>query len=371
MAQKKSAIISGTSPEKVLKKTVERKNASVGFGIIGAGMIASFHAKAIRAIHNAHLVAVYANEPEMVEKFAKEFGIKAYFSLEEFLADPGIQAVTIAVPSGYHGDVAIPAARAGKHILCEKPLEITLEKADKIIQTCEENNVLLSPVFQARFSRPVRMVKRAMQEGRFGRMVLASAQMRWFRNTAYYTNSSWRGTWALDGGGALMNQAIHTIDLLLYINGAPETVFAFSGTLTHSIEVEDNLCATVKFRNGSFGTIEVSTSCAPGFPRRLEFSGDKGTVAFEEGKITRWEFTDPLPEDEDAKNNFSSVDKHGARNPAYIDSIGHELQISDLADAILNGRKPFLDGREGRRAIELISGIYESARTGLPYKFIK
>ena len=353
-------------------KTVEKtKHPSVGFGIIGTGMIASFHAKAIRAISNAHLVAVYGKEPEMVKKFAEEYGVKAYFSLEEFLADKEIQAVTIAVPSGYHGEVAIPAAKAGKHILCEKPLEITLEKVDQIIQACEENNVLLSPAFQARFSQPVRMVKKAMQEGRFGRMVLASAQMRWFRNTAYYTNSSWRGTWALDGGGALMNQAIHTIDLLLYINGAPDTVFAFAGTLTHSIEVEDNLCATIKFRNGSFGTIEVSTSCAPGFPRRLEFSGDKGTVAFEEGKITRWAFTDPMPGDEDAKNNFSGSGSHGGRNPAHIDSIGHEQQISDLADAILTGRKPFLDGWEGRRAIELIAGIYESARTGQPYNFRK
>ena len=354
-------------------RTVEKcsatKQASVGFGIIGTGMIASFHAKAINAISNAHLVAVYGNEPESVKKFAEEYHVKPYYSYGEFLADPEIQAVTIAVPSGYHGEVAIPAAKAGKHILCEKPLEITLEKVDRIIQVCEENNVLLSPVFQARFSRPVRMVKKAMQEGRFGRMVLASAQMRWFRNTAYYTNSSWRGTWSLDGGGALMNQAIHTIDLLLYINGAPDTVFAFAGTLTHSIEVEDNLCATIKFRNGSFGTIEVSTSCAPGFPRRLEFSGDRGTVAFEEGRITRWEFTETLPEDSEAKNNFSGAGQHGGRNPAHIDSIGHEQQISDLADAILTGRKPFLDGHEGRRAIELIAGIYESARTGRPYKF--
>ncbi|MBO4303406.1 MAG: Gfo/Idh/MocA family oxidoreductase [Lentisphaeria bacterium] len=351
------------------KKSPVSQRPSVGFGIIGTGMIASFHARAINALANAHLVAVYGNEPESVKKFAAEYKVKAYYSLEEFLADPDIQAVTIAVPSGYHGAVAIPAAKAGKHILCEKPLEITLEKADRIIQTCEENNVLLSPVFQARFSRPVRMVKQAMQAGRFGRMVLASAQMRWFRDTAYYTKSSWRGTWALDGGGALMNQAIHTIDLLLYINGAPDTVFAFAGTLTHSIEVEDNLCATVKFRNGSFGTIEVSTSCAPGFPRRLEFSGDKGTVAFEEGRITRWAFTEPLPEDEEAKTNFTGSGVHGGSDPAQIDSMGHELQIGDLADAILTGRKPFLDGHEGRRAIELISGIYESARTGRPFKF--
>ena len=167
-----------------------------------------------------------------------------------------------------------------------------------------------------------------------------------------------------------MNQAIHMVDLLLYINGAPEEVFAFSGTLTHSIEVEDNLCATVKYRNGSFGTIEVSTSCAPGFPRRLEFSGSEGTVAFEEDKITRWEFTHSAPEDKAILQELSGkADACGGRSPMNISGDGHASQISDLADAILTGRRPFLDGREGRRAIELICGIYESARTGKPFYF--
>jgi len=345
-------------------------NAKVGFGIIGAGMIASLHAKAIGELSNAHLIGIYDSNFEAAKKRAAEFQCNAYESFDEFLADEAIQAVTIAVPSGMHGLVAIPAAKAGKHILCEKPLEITLEKVDAVIQACDENHVLLSPVFQTRFARPVQMVKEAMQAGRFGRMVLASAQMRWFRDTAYYSGSSWRGTWMLDGGGALMNQAIHMMDLLIYINGAPDEVFAFSGTLTHSIEVEDNLCATVKYRNGSFGTIEVSTSCAPGFPRRLEFSGSTGTVAFEEDKITRWEFAAPVPGDDSIMNELSgTANAAGGRAPMNISTNGHARQIEDLADAILHGRKPFLDGREGRRAIEFICGIYESARTGKPFYF--
>lgn len=342
----------------------------VGFGIIGAGMISSFHAKSLQRLSNCYLVGVYDSYAPAAEKLAKEYGARAYSKLDEFLADQEIQAVTIAVPSGAHAEVAIPAAEAGKHIMCEKPLEITLDKVDAIIAACDANNVLLSPVFQSRFSKPVQLVKKAMQAGRFGRMVLASAQMRWYRNTAYYSGSSWRGTWDMDGGGALMNQAIHTIDLLIYVNGAPKEVFAFSGTLTHSIEVEDNLCAVVKYRNGSFGTIEVSTSCAPGFPRRLEFSGSAGTVAFEEDKITRWEFAKPLPEDEVITNElFGTASAAGGSAPMNISSAGHAQQIEDLADSILTGRKPFLDGREGRRAIELICGIYESARTGKPYFF--
>lgn len=342
----------------------------VGFGIIGAGMIAEYHGKSMAELPNVRLVGFYDTNYAAAVRRAKEFNCKAYSSLEAFLASPEIAAVTIATPSGMHGSVALPAARAGKHILCEKPLEITLEKVDEIIRACEENHVLLSPVFQSRFTRPVQLVREAMRSGRFGRMVLASAQMRWFRNATYYSGSNWRGTWEMDGGGALMNQAIHMIDLLLYINGAPEEVFAFSGTLTHSIEVEDNLCATVKYRNGSFGTIEVSTSCAPGFPRRLEFSGSAGTVAFEEDQITRWEFAEPLPEDESVKSELTSqADAKGGSAPMNISAEGHARQISDLAEAIMTHRKPFLDGHEGRRAIELIRGIYASAQTGKPYFF--
>ena len=344
----------------------------VGFGIIGAGMIAELHARTIKELANTELVGFFDTNYAAAQKRAEQFGCKAYEKFEDFLADPAIEAVTIATPSGMHGKVAIPAAKAGKHILCEKPLEITLEKVDEIIRTCDENNVLLSPVFQTRFAKPVQLVREAMRSGRFGRMVLASAQMRWYREASYYSGSAWRGTWAMDGGGALMNQAIHMIDLLIYINGAPEEVFAFAGTLTHSIEVEDNLCAAVKYRNGSFGTIEVSTSCAPGFPRRLEFSGSGGTVAFEEDKITRWEFTKPLPEDQEILRELSGkADAAGGSSPMNISIGGHASQISDLANAILTGGHPFLDGREGRRAIELICGIYESARTGKPYFFAR
>ena len=342
----------------------------VSYGIIGAGNIAALHARALSSLENAELAAVYDRNPEAAKRLADEYGCKYTSDFRAFLADPAIQAVTIATPSGMHGAAAIPAAQAGKHVFCEKPLEITLEKADAIIRVCAENNVLLSPVFQSRFTRPVQLVKEAMRKGRFGRMVLASAQVRWFRDAAYYSSSDWRGTWQLDGGGALMNQSIHAVDMLLYINGAPEEVFAFAGTLSHSIEVEDNLCAAIKYRNGSFGTIEVSTSCAPGFPRRIEFSGSEGTVAFEEERITRWEFVKTLPEDETIMKELALTgDAAGGRSPMNIADTGHRMQLEDFSDAILNHREPRLTGREGRRAIELICGIYESAKTGKPFFF--
>ena len=342
----------------------------VGFGIIGAGMIAAFHAKAMNLLDNVKLVAFYDSYAPAAKARAEEFGVKAYTDFQDFLADPEIDAVTIATPSGAHHAVVIPAAKAGKHILCEKPIEINLQRVDEMIRVCEENHVLLSSVFQRRFSKPVMMVREAMRAGRFGRMVLASGNQRWYREPKYYSSSNWRGTWKMDGGGALMNQAIHMVDLLRYVNGAPEEVFAFYGTLTHSIEVEDNLCAAIKYRNGSFGTIEVSTSCAPGFLSRIEFPGSTGTVAFEEDRIVRWEFATPDPQDEIIRKELiGEGGAHGGTDPKNIAVSGHASQISDLAEAILTGKPLVLDGKEGRRAVELICGIYESARSGKPFFF--
>jgi predicted dehydrogenase len=266
----------------------------------------------------------------------------------------------------------LPAAKSGKHILCEKPLDVTLEKTDEIIDTCEANDVVLAAVFQSRFGTAVQEAKKAVDAGRLGRMVIANTHIHWFRDQEYYDSAGWRGTWALDGGGALMNQSIHNIDLLLYLNGDPAEVFAYTDTLTHTgIEVEDTAVAVVKFKNGSLGTIEASTSCAPGFPRRLQLSGSKGTIILEDDRIANWTFTEELPEDEiiREKGSLGENMKGGSGDPMSIDYEGHRRQIQDLSQAIISGKAPALPGREGRRAVELICGIYESARTGKPVKF--
>lgn len=340
----------------------------VGFGIIGAGAISAFHASSMQGLDNVELIGFYDPVKAAAEKRAAEFNCKAYTDFEEFLANPAIQAVTIGIPTGLHGKIAIQAAQAGKHILCEKPLEITPDLCDEVIRACEENHVLLATVFQSRFTESIQKVKAAADAGRFGKMILSSAQVRWYRDENYYGSSNWRGTWKMDGGGALMNQSIHTVDLLLYLNGDPAEVSAFSGTLTHDIEVEDTLCAAIRYKNGSMGTLEVSTSCAPGFPRRLEFSGSKGSVTIEEDQIVRWSFTEPLPGDESVATVFDG-NAAGGSNPTNIRSDGHVAQIRDLAEAILQGRQPMLDGREGRRAVSFIHGIYEAARTGKTVKF--
>ncbi len=342
----------------------------VKFGIIGSGMIANIHAGALQQAENAELIAVFGTNAEKTAAFAKKYNCRAYFALEEFLSAPDMKAVTVASPSGAHLEAVCAAAAAGKHILCEKPLEISVGRVDEMIKCCEKNNVILSSIFQTRFYRAVQLIKEAYDAGRFGKIVLSSMQMRWFRDDNYYAGSSWHGTWKLDGGGVLMNQAVHSLDMLLYINGAPEEVFAYAGTMSHDIEVEDNLCAAVKYRNGSMGTIEVSTSCRPGFPRRAEISGTLGSVTIEEDRITRWEFVDPRPEDEFIRQEFSgSADAKGGTSPANVEINGHLLQIESLADAICSGTKIQMDGREGRRAVEFVCGIYESARNGRPFRF--
>ncbi|MCQ2377618.1 MAG: Gfo/Idh/MocA family oxidoreductase [Victivallaceae bacterium] len=342
----------------------------IGFGIIGAGMIAEFHAKSIASLANAKLCGFFDERRDAAKKRAGQFHCRDYATLEELLSDPEVEAVTVATPSGLHHLAVLPAARAHKHILCEKPLEITVEKCDELIRCCKENDVFLVPVFQTRFTPAIRLVKEAMDSGRFGKMLFCSVQMHWFRDDAYYASSNWRGTWAIDGGGVLMNQAIHHIDQMLYINGAAKCVRAVAATKTHAIEVEDNLAAVVEFANGSFGTIEVSTSCRPGFPRRIEFVGDCGSAVIEEDKIVRWVFDREKPEDGQIRGDAAgAVSAAGGSDPRNIRSDGHSVQIGDLADAIAQGRPPLLNAMEGRRCVDFICGIYDSVKTGKPHYF--
>ncbi len=344
-------------------------NKKIKFAIIGTGMIAERHAAALAEIPGAELYAVYDREIRRAEEFAKKYPVKVYRTFDELLNDSQLVAVTIATPTGVHKEVAILCAEAGKHILCEKPLDVSLERADAIIAACDKNDVYLSAVFQSRFSNNVKLIKDAVDTGRFGRLVLCSAQVKWYRSQEYYDNAGWRGTWELDGGGALMNQSIHIVDLLLHLAGNPEMVHAFAGTLTHErLEVEDNVCVSIKFKNGALGVIEASTSCAPGFPRRLEISGEKGSVILEDDIITRWQFIDERVEDKTVPFGKAGL-KSGAGDPRGGSHEGHRRQLLDLIDAINHQRQLLIPGSEGRRALELICGIYESVETGQAVRF--
>ena len=343
----------------------------VRYGIIGAGTIANFHAKAIGTVEDAQLTAVCDSDKRRAEEFAREFGIASYSDLDTFLKEAPIDAVTIATPTGLHADVAIPAARAGKHVLCEKPLDVTPERSQAIIDACRENRVVLSPIFQFRFGAGAMAMKKAVEAGRFGKILFVSGKIKWWRSQEYYDSGAWRGTWALDGGGCLMNQSIHTIDLMLHFGGAPEQVFGYTSTRTHTgIEVEDNACAVLRFRNGAMGVIEASTSCAPGFPLRIEISGERGMAAIEGDNIAEWRFTDTDPGDEAVQSLIQGGSLgNGASDPKAISTEGHRLQIADLTRAILTTSMPAIDGSEARIPVELICGIYESMKTGRPYLF--
>jgi UDP-N-acetyl-2-amino-2-deoxyglucuronate dehydrogenase len=344
---------------------------SLGFGIIGCGMISRFHAKAIADVAGAKLVACFDTFADSANKLAAEFGCTAYTDFDKFLADKNIHIVTIGTPSGAHQDPAVAAAKAGKHVIVEKPLEITLEKCDAIIKACEENKVLVSTIFPSRFHEPAIEIKKAIESNRFGRLTLGDAYVKWFRTQQYYDSGKWRGTWELDGGGALMNQAVHSVDLLTWFMGPVVEVTAHWGTLAHErIAVEDTLVATLKFANGSLGVIEASTSVYPGYLKRIEISGSQGTAIMEEEDIKAWDFAEKLPSDDaiNARMASSKSTGGGASDPSAIGHHGHAKQFADMVRAINTGTKPAVDGYEGRRSIEIILAIYKAAETGTTVK---
>lgn len=338
---------------------------SKGFGIIGCGMIAGFHAKAI-AECKGKLIACYDQVPQAADRIAEATGARAYYDLKSFLTDKDVEIVTIGTPSGAHLEPAVLAAEAGKHVIVEKPLEVTLEKCDKIIAACEKAGVVLATIFPSRFHQSSQQLKKAIQGGRFGRLTLGDAIVKWYRTQEYYDSGIWRGTWELDGGGALMNQAIHTVDLLTWLMGPVTEITAQTALLAHErIEVEDTAAATVKFANGALGIIEASTAAYPGYLKRIEVHGSKGSAVIEEEDIIKWDFQTSEPEDAEIREQMTNrlSGGGGAADPAAIGHHGHAKLFADVLHAIETGEKCLCDGHEGRRSVEIILAIYQSART--------
>ncbi|MBQ5791598.1 MAG: Gfo/Idh/MocA family oxidoreductase [Clostridia bacterium] len=334
---------------------MERK---IGFGIIGCGVIADFHANALFGLpEEAVLVGVADARLPAAERFAREKQVRAFESVDELLACPEIDVVTICVPSGLHAELAIKAANAGKHIIVEKPMAITKEQLDAMEEACERNGVMLSSVAQSRFTSGVRKAKQAIEEGYLGKLVCADVYMKFNRSQEYYNTGGWRGTKAMDGGGALMNQGIHGVDLLLYLAGDVKSVYAVSKTLARQIEVEDTLSAVLEFKSGATGVIQATTSVYPGYPRRLELNGDKGTIVLEEGNLIRWDMEDTTLPEVTLKSNVRS----SASTPTDFSADNHTKQFKDVIQALRGGTKPLVDLREGRRAVDLILAIYQSA----------
>jgi UDP-N-acetyl-2-amino-2-deoxyglucuronate dehydrogenase len=340
---------------------------TIGFGIVGCGTISRFHARAIAELGGASLVACCSTRPASAEKFAAETSCAAYPNLAAMLADPRISAVAITTPSGAHMDPAITAVRAGKHVIIEKPLEVTLRKCDRIIRECEKHGVQLATIFQSRFHEAAGKLKRAIETGRFGRLTIGDAYVKWYRSQEYYDSRPWRGTWALDGGGALMNQAIHSVDLLTWLMGPVVEVRALTATLAHQrIVVEDAAVATLRFANGALGVIEATTAVYPGYLKRIEIHGTTGSGVLEEEDIKTWDFAKPRKEDQAIRDAMAKPKSTagGASDPAAIGHHGHAKQFQDFVDAIRKHRPPAIDGYEGRRSVEIILGIYKSAESG-------
>ncbi len=346
-----------------------------GFGIIGIGTIAEFHAKAIQAMDGAHLTAAY--EPiaiQRAEKFASDYGIKVYTGkIEEFLQHPSLDIVTIATPSGAHCEPVVAAAEHKKHVLCEKPLEITLERCDAMINACKSNHVKLGGVFQSRSMGAVQQVKAASDAKRFGRIVFCGALIPWWRTQAYYDSGGWRGTWALDGGGALMNQSIHNLDLLQYLGGPIVEVSAYASCLAHErIEVEDIAVGMVRFESGALGILMGSSAMYPGDAAEVWLSGDRGTARLRGGFLSAWQFEKEEPEDAQRRIDFGppadDKNKGGAGDPKAISFTGHQRQFENFVRC-LDGKEPLLvDGSEARKSVELILAVYQSALTQSPVK---
>ena len=340
---------------------------ALGFGIIGCGMISNFHARAIADTPGARLVACYDQVPAAAERLAQSTGCKAYDRLEAMLADPAVDVVTVATPSGAHMEPAVAAAKAGKHVIVEKPLEITLARCDRIIEACDAAGVVLSTIFPSRFHDTSVTLKKAIQQNRFGRLTVGDAYVKWYRTQQYYDSGAWRGTWELDGGGALMNQAIHSVDLLLWLMGPVEEVRAVTGLVAHErIAVEDVAVAAIRFANGALGVIEASTAVYPGYLKRIEIHGTEGSAVMEEEDFVKWDFARKKPQDEAILAGMAKRQSGGggAADPAAIGHHGHARQFRDVVQAIHKGRAPLIDGREGRRSVEVILAIYKSAETG-------
>ena len=336
----------------------------IRFAIVGTGNIADFHARAITLVPGAELVAVHSRRPEPGQIFAAKYSAEFVENYDALLARPDVDAVCITTPSGTHAELGIAAARAGKHVLSEKPLDITPARVDALAGACAENGVQLGGIFQARFGQGAQALKRAVDAGRFGQLAWASAYVPWFRGEQYYASAGWRGTWELDGGGALMNQSIHAIDMILWLAGEWQEVSARCTNALHTnLEVEDTAMAWVKFASGATGVIQGSTACFPGEPRRVELKGSTGSATLVDDRPTFWQFETEWPEDDTVRDwaNAAQIGG-GASDPNAISIEGHRAQIEDFAGAIREGREPAIPGREGRRAVELIGAIYASSR---------
>ncbi len=327
----------------------------VRFGLLGAGMIAGYHAAAIRETPGAKLVAVARDNPERRAEAEAAFGVPC-LAPGDLLAHDSVDAVVVCTPSGQHAREVVAAARHGKHVLVEKPMALSLAEADRAVEACAAVGVRLGVVLQRRADPVFREVKAALDAGDLGKPTLAVVTIPYWRDMAYYHSARWRGTWALDGGGALMNQGIHLVDLLVWWMGDPLAVQAQAGTLAHAIEVEDVVSATLQFPGGAQAVLAATTAAAPGFPHRLEVYGTAGGVQVEGEAVLRWgRLGEPM------RQAASGADVGAGARPSGIKLDNHQRIVADFVAAVRSGRPPMVTGEEGRRSLAAVLAVYSAA----------
>jgi len=339
------------------------------FSILGCGVIGPVHAEAIASLPDAELISVVDIHPEKAQKLAGQYGATPYTQLQHMLDKEPIDVVIICAPSGLHGELACQVMRSGRHVIVEKPMEITREAIDEMLQVQQTTGVKLAVISQHRFDKASLQVHNLVEEKAFGRLALGNAIVPWWRSQEYYDSGDWRGTWKLDGGGVLMNQSIHSIDLLQWLMGPVKSVFGYTDTLVHRMETEDVAVAVLRFANGALGTIAATTGAYPGVTTCIEIFGDKGSAIIENDNLS---FLHLARDDKEAISSYGVSPQEQkkvegksstSQNPAALSASSHALQIADMIRAIREDGTPLVDGYEGRHPVEIILGIYESART--------
>jgi UDP-N-acetyl-2-amino-2-deoxyglucuronate dehydrogenase len=341
-------------------------NDLVGFGLVGCGLIADFHGKAIQAAPGAALIAASDPQQQRREKFCADFGCEEAASFEALLADERIQVINVLTPNAMHAQFAIPAMEAGKHVVIEKPPDMTLEKVDAMIAARDAAGVQCAISLQVRFRQPIQAMYDAIQQGRFGKLYYAGAHMKWFRDTAYYLSDDWRSK-RDQGAGVTIQHAFHYIDLLHHLMGDAATVEARMFNLAHpEVQLEDTLQGFIDFKNGAKGIVEASTALWPGTDIRIEINGSDGTVIMEGERITTWQFRDEQPGDAEMTQVGDAAVKTAAGGAADFAFTEHQYMIEDLLQAIKTGGQPWVTLEKSRGSLEIALGMYRSADANAP-----
>ena len=341
----------------------------LGFAVVGLGM-GKHHCRSITEAKGARLVTVCDLDEERLGQMVEKYGCKSTTRLEDVLADDEIQVVNIATPSGMHAEMGAQVADAGRHIIVEKPADITPERVDALAEAARRNGVKVGCIFQSRLDGLNKRIREAIQNDELGKLIGLHGHLPWFRRQAYYEgpHGDWKGTWGMDGGGSLMNQGVHTVDLIQWLGGPVKQVMGMFGVFNHDIEAEDQTMALLRFENGALGTLYTTTCCYPGLDQQITIYGSKGSIQKDASKLLSWKIEGENEAEVEAEmlRRFGKRDKEEgiAADPMAVSSDGHTVIIEDLVQAIREDRDPMIGLESARHAVAIINGIFESGRTG-------